>query len=42
MIEHFSAFWATKKVGTILKSKPAKYNEFWAEEAVKERIAAGK
>ena len=36
-----SAFWATSKVETILKSKPAKYNEFWAEETVQERIAAG-
>ena len=26
----------------MLKSKPTKYNEFWAEETLEERIAAGK
>ena len=39
--EH-AASWASAKVETILESKPARYNEFWAEETLIERIAASK
>ena len=40
--EIFLASWASAKVETILESKPARYNEFWAEETLIERIAASK
>ena len=38
----FSVSWATSKVENLLRSKPDKYNEFWSDEAVGEKVAAGK